>query len=279
MPNKLRIIKNNKLIVTIKFQYPNQKHHNPFKDGLDLMVDAGNRKKKYFDMACISTPTGIKQCQAKINSISWHGFFYKDNKEIKFPIIRFKEDGILKCHTRFTDTISLERIIMFPICSFYIPQDISKYNFSNYTNINNEFIIELTQDISARVDVFVLPQSISFEKYINNFTHSSLEIISDISLYDQSLNCAINSLPIESDNHLEIKNFVINNYTVIIRTIYTETTRERKIINGYSVLFHDPNNVINKVLNRRILYPDPKSLMPDYKLLMDIYKKEINNNT
>ena len=273
--NKLKIIKNKKLLVTLKFKYPGEHcgDSENSEGGLDLMIDAGNGKKKYFEITCLSTVEGFLQCQSKISSISWHGFYYKDNKEIKLPIIRIKEDGKEKCYIRHTGIISMKEICLFPICSFYIPQNISVYNFSNYQN-SKENVIELIQDYSARIDLFVLPRFMLFEKYINSFTHSFLELISDITMYDKSVNCPIQNLPIDSTNKSEIKSFVINNYTVVARIIYTMATREGNLIKNYSVLFHDPNNLIESVLSRRILYDDAKGEIQSFKMLKDIYINE-----
>jgi hypothetical protein len=271
--NKLRIIRNNKLIITMKFKFPD-KRYNESKGDLDLMVDVGNGKNKYFDISCLSTPEGFRQCLAKINSISWHGFYYKDNKELKLPVIRFKENGIVKCHTRHTGIISMEEIYMFPICSFYIPQNISHYDFSKYLNHNNEFIVSLSDDNSARVDIFILPRFITFSDYMNNFSHSAIELVSDITLFDKSINCALYNLPIDSQDKMILNSFMINSYSIISRIIYTDTTREGNLIKYFSVLFHDPNNVIDRIMNRRYLFPKTSNDNPEFKLMRDRYNSE-----
>lgn len=272
--NKLKIIRDNNLILTLKFKPPH-KNYLESEGELDLMIDVGNGKYNFFDIVCLSTNEGFRQCLSKINAISWHGFYYKDNKEIKLPVIHFKEDGILKCSMRHTGIISVNEIFMFPICSFYLPQIMSRNKFKSIVSKSEDSII-LRNDSSARIDIFVLPRFILLSDYMKSFSHSCLELLSDITIYDKSINCAIYNLPIDSEENRVINVFSLNEYSIIARTIYTNSTREGNLIKYFSTLFHDPNNVIDSIINRRFLIPEGNHIKSDFKSMRDNYNSEKN---
>ena len=260
----------------MKYKSPDIRYKDS-KGDLDLMVDVGNRKKNYFEITCLSTHEGFRRCLAKINAISWHGFYFKDNNEIKLPIIKFKTNREVKCFTRHTGIISIKEIFMFPICSYYIPKNISCDKFSYYSNQVKEDLLILNNNSAARVDIFVLPRHLNFSDYLNKFSHSFIEIISDITIYDKSINCAIYNLPIDNKDNMELKFFDVNNYCIVTRTLYTNKTREGNLIEHFSVLFHDPNNVIERIVNRRYFFPDTNKSVPEFKSMLDRYNSEKMN--
>ena len=58
-------------------------------------------------------------------------------------------------------------------------------------------------------------------------------------------------MPLFSEKDIKFRYFEIDKWTLFIRLIYTDKTREPELCGKYSILFHDPNDAIEMLLNRR----------------------------
>ncbi len=76
---------------------------------------------------------------------------------------------------------------------------------------------------------------------------------------EPNFNGEYNPLPIESENDVVFKSFNLNGWDVFVRILYTNKTREPDLIGKYSILFHDPNDSLDMILNRNLVYQDVKN--------------------
>lgn len=265
----IKIVKNNKCLIRIKLNQTPERY-NTNKGEIDIIFDA--KSKLFFDLACIQTRCGKQCCKEPVNSVSWHGFYDERGGSIKPPVINFKHNNDKIWCYRHTGTINQRNIFLFPICSFYIP-DQMKMNGIPDAQINAfDYIVEIDNRDNARIDFFVLPKGVTIRDFLSNFSISAIYLISDITVFNKNLNGELNFLPAPEDNIL-LESTRLGEWDTFLRTIYTETTREPELCGKFSILFHDPNNTIDMLLDRFIGYPDDNGgIITDY--MRRIYEEE-----
>ena len=122
----IRLTRNNRSLLHIRLN-ETLKKYNSDKGEVDIFIHAA--KNMYFDMACLQTEKGRIFCRATINKASWHGFFDKREKNVKLPVINFKDDNKKFCYVRHKGMVQQKNIFLFPICSVYF-----------YPNMNISFL-------------------------------------------------------------------------------------------------------------------------------------------
>lgn len=248
----------------------------------DIMIDTG--KEMYFDHVILGNYfRHYKKSEDKINSISWHGYFKRENKKILLP-----PKVHLKRHSKYVDqvfhfgTMNQDEPIAFPVCSIYIPpqldiQHIGKtqkeHQFNTYIDVpkvNNEI----------RCDFFILPKGLT----INQFKKSPVYLLyefSDIGIFntpEEGHNVLLNSEMYELPN--------IGSHDVLLRVvkdpknldygrddnkqIYEEVSKE------YSIIINEPNDSYHRIIDRPMFKvgKDGKLLPPEY--LKDVHEKAID---
>ncbi len=253
----IRLIKNGKSLLRFKLQETPLKY-NTLKGEVDIIIDSAS-KKTPFEKACIQTAVGRQFVQSPVNYVSWHGFYATSSDLIRFPVINF-HNGTQKKEHRHTGTINQNDLFLFPICSVYIPKEMETKSLNNYLPIDNTETITLIDSTNARIDFFVLPKSIKMIDFSKNFSHSIFVFLADISIFDKSLNGMFQTLPVDGKNPPLFQSFTIHDWDVIVRVVYATRFRETDVDQHYSILFHDPNDALVMLLNRKITYiSDDKS--------------------
>jgi hypothetical protein len=115
----------------------------------------------------------------------------------------------------------------------------------------NTYKVKIDNRSNIRADFFVLPRGVSLKQFMENFDISFF-ILSDITLFNKSLNGPIEPLPVLTEN-IKIHHYKVNEWTLVIRLIYADKTREPELCGKYSILLHDPNDAMGMILNRRKL--------------------------
>ncbi|WP_028987064.1 hypothetical protein [Thermicanus aegyptius] len=256
MKNKIkyiRIIRDNRCLLRMKLQRTPGRYMTD-KGEVDIIIDAA--KKNFFEIASLVTNKGIVQSPEPINAVSWHGFFDEREGLIKPPVINFKNNHKKVWCPRHTGGVKQENLFSFPVCSIYIP---ALFNTSSLPPMNVsplDALVEIRNQKNVRVDFFVLPKGISYEDYILNFSISIFDLIADISLFNKAASGEFVELPIASPEDVEFHSVKIEDWNTLIRLVYSDQLRESKLMGTYSILFHDPNNPIDMILNRNIGYID-----------------------
>jgi hypothetical protein len=192
----IRLVKNDKSLLRFKLKCTPNRYNSP-EGEVDIIVDSAN-KKIPFEYACIQTDRGRLFTNELTDSVSWHGFYSKENDEIKLPVINFKS-GDKKTTYRHTGTVNQADIFLFPICSAYIQSNIDLKLFSGVVRNENTEIINLSSNLNVRVDFFVLPKSITVQEFMSNYSHSVYYCIADISIFNKNLNGIFQNLPVKKN--------------------------------------------------------------------------------
>jgi hypothetical protein len=72
---------------------------------------------------------------------------------------------------------------------------------------------------------------------------------------------------------IEFRTYTIQSWSVLVRTVYSTHLRETDICNAYSILFHDPNDAIQMLLNRKLAYPNGNGGV-NWDFMEDRYRRE-----
>lgn len=248
------ISKNGHKVLRIKLkEIP--KRYNSHIGEVDILFDAA--KHRYFDIACLQTQKGRIYCDKEINAVSWHGFFDESEELIKLPVINFKNNKKKVWCPRHTGVVQKKNVFLFPICSCYIPANMQLSDLPIISSdTENNFIIEVNKESNVRIDFFVLPREITYDDFVSRVSLSVFYYFADITVFDKSLNGELLELPVSKKEDVEFHPAKIADWHTLIRVIYAEKTREQELCGKYSVLFHDPNDSIDMLLNRSIGYPD-----------------------
>lgn len=245
--NKLKLMYNGFAVLTVKMKPPSDRYQE-VNGELDIMIDAA--KDTLFDDVYLQTRYGKMPFPVKLNAVSWHGFYYKKDGEIKLPLLNFKREKH-KQHKRVTipvrhnGTINQNDLFAFPILSLYLPKNIDfrigkepslKNNQNKIINIEKQFS-------NVRIDLFILPEGITAESFIEKYKISINYLLFDITMFDRSMNGEL--LPLKGKP--EMFSTSIGNHHVLIRIIYNDHFREHELNNKYGLLIHDPNNTIDRV--------------------------------
>ena len=248
-PDTVKLIKNGRSLLRVRLKEVH-KRYNSHKGEVDIFVDAA--KKMHFDQACLQTIKGRVFCESTVNSISWHGFYDNNKNKAKLPVINFKNNVKKVWCPRHKGVIQQKDVFLFPICSVYFPSNINISNLPVTKENAKVYKVIMDNRSNIRADFFVLPRGISIKQFMENF-NISFFILYDITVFNKSLNGPIEPLPVLSEKDIIFQSFEIDKWTLFIRLIYTNKTREPELCEKYSILFHDPNNAIEMLLNRRKL--------------------------
>jgi hypothetical protein len=248
-PDTVKLIKNGRSLLRVSLKEV-PKSYNSYKGEVDIFIHAA--KKMRFDLACLQTIKGRIFCESTVNNISWHGFYDNSKSKVKLPVINFKiNDKKIWC-PRHKGVIKQKNVFLFPICSVYFPSNMNISALSVTKDNTNIYKVKMDNHSNIRADFFVLPRDVSIKQFMENFDISFF-IFVDIPVFNKSLNGPIESLPVLSEKDIIFQSFEIDKWTLFIRLIYTNKTREPELCEKYSILFHDPNEAIEMLLNRRKL--------------------------
>lgn len=276
---KIVIQKEEKTIFTLKCNIPKKSK----KGEVDIMIDTG--KGMYFDN--VVAGNYYRQYsfpRYKINALSWHGYYeIIDEKRLFTPIIHIKQDRHKVDRLWHLGSINSEEPFAFPVCSLYIPKslNVDKLNHSIYDRGKelHHHIKNVSSDEDIRLDIFVLPKSISAEELIKSkirFLYNN----ADIDLF----NSPVGKLNwIEGANIETIENPKGND--IILRTVTGSCDMFKSVEGSFSLIVHDPNDIYNRMLNRPIIEVDEgdkvlsdKELLKKAKLLKDLHEEDIRLN-
>jgi hypothetical protein len=246
-PDTVKLIKNGRSLLRVSLKEV-AKSYNSHKGEVDIFIHAA--KKMHFDLACLQTIKGRFFCESTVNNISWHGYYDNSKNDEKLPVINFKNNVKKVWCPRHKGVIQQEDIFLFPICSVYFPPNMNTSALSVIKENTNTYKVKMDNRSNIRADFFVLPQGISLKQFMENFDISFF-ILYDITLFNKSLNGPIEPLPVLSEKDIIFQSFEIDKWTLFIRLIYTDKTREPELCGKYSILFHDPNDAMETLLNRR----------------------------
>lgn len=246
---KLKLRMAGRTLLKLKLQ-ETPRRYNSLEGEVDIIFDAANRS--CFDMAAIQTRQGRALVCGPVNYVSWHGFYALQDREIRLPVINFHHNRKVIKEVRHRGTVKQKDIFFFPICSVYIPADFPLESVGLSKLEKDTIGIELHEHSSARVDFFVLPKGVSAKEFIGNFTISAFYFFADITVFDKSRNGELCGLPVNKPEDSVFSMVNIGGWDVFVRVLYTRLTREPELCNTYSILFHDPNDAIEMLLNRRI---------------------------
>ena len=245
----LRLVRNGKTLLRFKLRETHIKYNSP-KGEVDITINSTS-KHIPFQKACIQTSFGHRHIQGTVQYISWHGFYTTQDEKIKMPVINFHNGSLITDH-RHAGTINQNDVFLFPICSVYLPKNIEAGFKQNDFPKDITAIFPLNNTTGARVDFFVLPKSVRMADFMQNYTHSMFIITADISIFDKSLNGIFQPLPTAP----EIMFYTLGDWDVVVRVIYANHFKETDMHQYYSVLCHDPNDALDMLLKRRIIYPN-----------------------
>lgn len=248
-PDTVKLIKNDRSLLRVRLKEV-AKEHNSHKGEVEIFVHAA--KKMHFDQAYLQTKKGLVLCKSTVNNISWHGYYDNSKNDEKPPVINFKNNVKKVWCPRHKGVIQQEDIFLFPICSVYFPSDMDTSALSIINEKTNAYKVKMDNRSNIRADFFVLPRDVTFKQFMENFDISFF-ILHDITLFNKSLNGPIEPLPVLSEKDIIFRYFEIDKWTLVIRLIYADTTREPELCGKYSILFHDPNDAMEMLLNRRKL--------------------------
>lgn len=247
-PDTVKLIKNGRSLLRVRLKEV-AKSYNSHKGEVEIFIHAA--KNMYFDQAYLQTKEELVLCKSTVNSISWHGFYYNSKNDEKLPVIHFKNNDEKVWCPRHKGVIQQKDVFLFPICSVYFPSNMNTSALSIIKKNTNTYKVKIDNRSSIRADFFVLPRGVSLKQFMENFDISFF-ILSDITLFNKSLNGPIEPLPALTEN-IKIHHYKVNEWTLVIRLIYADKTREPELCGKYSILLHDPNDAMEMLLNRRKL--------------------------
>lgn len=256
-------MRNGMCLLTLKINRVNRNKYQDAQGELDIMIDAA--KQNFFKTACLQTRYGRMPMPIKINAVSWHGFYFSRNGDIQLPVINFKRElgkkvKPSKIQIRHSGTVNQENIFAFPICSLYVPKYIPLAK-KGFELSSQDQMVELQPNSNARIDFFILPEGISANSFIENYSISIFYFVADITIFNKAMNGSFEFIPVAPQSRdFQFETLTIGNHDVIVRTIYTDYTREFELNGTYSILVHDPNDTIDMILNRYIAYEDSELL-------------------
>lgn len=251
----IKILKSNKCLLRLKLNETPGRYQSS-KGEVDIIIDSA--KNNYFTKTSIQKAYGRDFSPKPINSISWHGFYDNRENDVKMPVIRFKQNRELIVEHRHNGTVCQQNIFMFPICSVYIPTTFNIFSFTKERpNEITEYII-LKNNKNVRVDFFVLPKNIPANEfaYLSPFIQI-FYLVADISIFNKNLNGEFVDLKENPEYNLRFVTCKVLEWDVFVRFVYYEKhTREPDLCEDYSILFHDPNDTTDMLLNRKIALPN-----------------------
>ena len=242
-------------------------YYNSIKGEVDIFIDSASNL--FFEETYISTEKGFKEINSQINNISWHGFYSNQMGKIKPPVINFKENGEKQFELRHNGTINQKDIFLFPICSIYIPKNfISKNKYDQ--RLKNAKILNFDDDSCVRVDIFVLPKNISLEQFLKDSFLSIFIFCADITIFNKHLRGEFKPLP----STPIIQAYKLSHWQVVFRKVKLGFMQDSKFFEKYSILFHDPIDTLEMLLDRRIY--SIGSFLGEWSTVREKYQQGLN---
>lgn len=251
----IKILNDNKCLFRFKLNETPERY-NSHQGEVDIILEPA--KNNYFEKTSIQEKTFRKQLSKPVDSISWHGFYDNREKDVKIPVIRFKHNGKVFYQYRHTGTICQRNIFLFPICSVYIPVTLYISDLPSELPEQKTEYIFIKDNENVRIDFFVLPKNISVDEFTYLSPYVQLfSLIADISVFNKSLNGELINLKENPEYNIDFCKSKVLAWDVFIRFVYYKIhTSELDLCKHYSVLFHDPNDTIDMLLNHKIAFPN-----------------------
>lgn len=269
----IRLVRNGKQLLRMKVK-ETPLRYNTNKGEVDILIDSA-AKTKSFDVACLQTEKGRTYCENPVNSASWHGYYDERENPVKLPIINFKYNHDKIFSSRHRGIVQQENIFLFPICSVYIPSQFDTSDLTEVQEREEDIIIEMDDRSNVRADFFILPKGVTVDEFVSNISISVIYFMSDITIFNKSLRGEFRPLPVNRDEDVEFLSMQVGEWDMLVRIMYTEKTNEPDLCGKYSLLFHDPNETIDMLLDRTIGFPNEDGSV-EYVSMKERYSSEIN---
>lgn len=247
----IKLTRKNKSLLRFKVKETPERYNSP-QGEVDIFIDAGSGI--CFEKTCLQTKAGRKFYESPVNKISWHGFYSRVDGEVRLPVINFKQNRRKIATERHKGAICQKDIFMFPICSVYVPKNIDVSGLTPLQKDKTLVKLQLRDDSDVRADFFVLPKNVSAQEFFSDFSISLFFFVADITVFNKALRGAFYPLPISSAQDVEFRSVRIQEWDALIRFVYSPSTREPDLCGSYSILFHDPNDALEMLINRRFGY-------------------------
>jgi hypothetical protein len=245
--NKIYVVKDNKILFRVKIKEPDKDKYNDFDGELDIMMDG--IKNHPFDKLYFQRDNYKEKYKRSIFNVSWHGFSYNRNGNIKMPVIHLKNQKNKKeLKIRHKGKIKSDKLFPFPICSLYIPKKFydNSIKFQKIQKeISEENIISLKNDVFSRIDFFILPKNYSANEFFMTSTFL-LFMASDNTLFSREYHGEVRKLK----KYHPYKSLSVINHDVFYRIVENEETYLKELDNTYSLFIHNPNNSFEVIYNR-----------------------------
>ncbi|RCW81658.1 hypothetical protein DER71_12323 [Halanaerobium sp. DL-01] len=263
--NKIVVLKGNKKILTFKVKTPK----NSKQGETDIFIDSG--KGLYFDKIVAGNYfKEFSQPAYTINSISWHGYFLPINKKkLSSPVIHLKNYTDKVAKLPHLGTINAEEPFPFLVFSLWVPEEMNLKDIGETKkNHSKSIYTEIKTSENKRLDFFVCPKSISANKFLE--TQSGLVyLFSNVEIFNTG---TFEMVDPKNFNFQIIEN--VSGHDIIIRHSKIASKIFYKLKNFYSLIFHDPNDVYNRLFNRPVVTID-KNDDKNIALLRDETEKEL----
>jgi hypothetical protein len=275
--NKIYIVRNNKILFRLKIKDPDKDKYNSYDGELDIMMDG--IKNHPFDNLYFQRDNYKEKFKKSIYNVSWHGFSYNHNGNIRMPVIHLKNKKNKKeLEIRHKGKIKNDKLFPFPICSLYIPKKFydNSIKFQKLQKgIPEENIIHLKDNVFSRIDFFILPKNYNAIDFKDTTTFLGY-LFSDNTLFSREYHGEFRKL---KKCH-PYKSLKIINHDILYRIVKNEETYLPELDNTYSLFIHNPNNSFEVIYNRLTIIGNDRSSLRDEhdKELEKIRNKQRNKN-
>ena len=250
----------------------------------DIMLDAG--KGMYFEHVVLGNYfRHYKLPEFEINSISWHGYYQVvDDRQLYSPVVNIKSHGTKIDKVGHLGSINDLEPFAFPVCSIYIPRNLSIDGIGvTKKDFNSCIYLDIPQlDKSVRYDFFVLPTGISIEKFKKSplmllYRFADLEVFNNPNDgHNIVLDAEIKEFKSVGDNDVFIR--IVEDPSNIAKASENCKRIFKEISDQYSIIINDPNDIYNKLASRPIIMSDENGNMMKPRLLKDMHEEEIKFN-
>jgi hypothetical protein len=158
--SKIYVVRDNKILFRLKIKEPDKDKYDSYDGELNILMDG--IKNHPFDNLYFQRDDHKEKFKKSIYKVSWHGFSYNQNGNIKMPVINLKNKKVLEI--RHEGKIKNVKLFPFPICSLYIPKNFfdNSIKFQKIQDgIPKDNIINVKKDVFSRIDFFILPKNYS----------------------------------------------------------------------------------------------------------------------
>lgn len=258
--NKIYVVRDNKILFRLKIKEPDKDKYDSYDGELDIMMDG--IKNHPFDSLYFQRDNHKEKLKKSIYKVSWHGFSYNQNGNIKMPVINLKNQKNQKdLEIRHEGKIKNDKLFPFPICSLYIPKNFfdNSIKFQKIQDgIPKDNIINVKKDVFSRIDFFILPKNYSANDFFLTLA-SLLYLISDNTLFSREYHGEVRKLK----KYHPYKSLKIIDHDILYRIVENEETYLPELDNTYSLFLHNPNNSFDVLYNRLTKIGEDRYLLRD----------------